>query len=73
MPRKKITQLIVIIISIVIVFSLINYFGSDLLSLQTVQQYHEPLKALVENYFILSSIVYIITFVGLTSASIETV
>ena len=70
MAHKKITQLIVIIISIVIVFSLINYFASDVLSLQTVQQYHEPLKTLVENYFILSSILYIITFVGLTSASL---
>jgi len=66
MAKKKILRLIAVIIGVLSVFSLINYWAGDIISLQRLQLYHQPMKVFVETNFILSYIILLITFVSLS-------
>ncbi len=73
MAKKKILRLIAVIIGVLSVFSLINYWAGDIISLERLQLYHQPMKVFVETNFILSSIIFMITFVSLSSLSLPVI
>jgi len=73
MVKKKTLRLIAVVGGLLSVLSLVNYLAGDTISLERLQLYHQPVKVFVETNFMLSSIVFIVIFVSLSSLSLPVI
>ena len=65
--KKKTIQFLIKIACFLLVVGIFNFFLKDYFSLQTIQQHHVVIKQYVNNHFLLSRLLYVFIYVGLTS------